>query len=69
MSDIALQNKLKKVSDEYVTTSKSQLSDLWKKEDWLTIWIGAILIVVAAVSVLTGAFDFSLLSSLHGEMG
>jgi len=58
MADITL-GSTKTNREEIVTTSKSQLSDLWKKEDWLTIWIGAILIAVAAVSVLTGAFDFS----------
>ncbi len=47
------------VDDEVVTTSKTQISDLWKKEDWLTIWIGAILIAVASIAVITGAFDFS----------
>lgn len=44
---------------DVVTVEKSKLSDLWKKEDWLAIWIGAILIAISAVGVLTGAFDFS----------
>ena len=35
------------------------LSDLWKKEDWLAVWIGFIVILIACVAVLTGAFDFS----------
>lgn len=42
-------------------SSKSSLSDLWKKEDWLAVWIGVVLIVVAAFAVLTKAFDFSAL--------
>ena len=46
-------------NEELVTTSKTKLSDLWKKEDWLTVWIGAILIIIASISVLTGAFNFS----------
>ncbi|MCR5755522.1 MAG: YeiH family protein [Acetatifactor sp.] len=46
-------------ADDIVTVEKSKLSDLWKKEDWLTIWIGAILIIVSSIAVLTGAFDFS----------
>jgi uncharacterized integral membrane protein (TIGR00698 family) len=46
-------------AEEYVTTDTFQISDLWKKEDWLAIWIGFILIAVSAVGVLTGAFDFS----------
>ena len=38
---------------------KSNISDLWKKEDWLAVWIGFIVILIACVSVLTGWFDFS----------
>ena len=32
---------------------------MWTKEDWLAVWIGFILITIAAIAVLTGAFDFS----------
>lgn len=39
--------------------SKSNLSDLWKKEDWLAVWIGFIVIALGCVAVLTGAFDFA----------
>ena len=46
-------------NEELVTTSKTKLSDLWKKEDWLTVWIGAVLIIIASISVLTGSFNFS----------
>jgi uncharacterized integral membrane protein (TIGR00698 family) len=35
--------------------------DLLKKEDWLAVWIGFIVIAIACVSVLTGWFDFSAL--------
>ncbi len=35
------------------------MSDFWKKEDWQAVWLGAIVILIACVSVLTGAFDFS----------
>ena len=38
---------------------KNSKSNLWKKEDWLTVWIGFLIIAVAAVSVITGSFDFS----------
>ena len=38
---------------------KTSVSNLWKKEDWLAVWIGFIIIAVGAVAVLTGAFDFS----------
>lgn len=46
---------------DIVSAGKTQLSDLWKKEDWLAIWIGFIIIAVGAVAVLTGWFDFSAL--------
>ena len=39
----------------------SKVSDLWKKEDWLAVWIGAVVILVACIAVLTGWFDFSAL--------
>ena len=47
------------VANDIVATEKSKLSDLWKKEDWLAVWIGFILIIVAAVGVITGGYDFS----------
>ena len=34
-------------------------NDLLKKEDWLAVWIGFIVIAVGCLSVLTGWFDFS----------
>lgn len=46
-------------ADDIVTTDKFAWSDLWKKEDWLAIWIGFIIIAVAAIGVITGAFNFS----------
>lgn len=38
---------------------KTSISKLWKSEDWLAVWIGCILIIVAGISVLSGSFDFS----------
>lgn len=38
---------------------KTSFSKLWKTEDWLAVWIGFIVILVACIAVLTGAFDFS----------
>ena len=38
---------------------KNSISKLWKTEDWLSVWIGFIVIAIACVSVLTGAFDFN----------
>ena len=40
---------------------KSNISDLWKKEDWLAVWIGAVIILITCIGVLTGGFDFSAL--------
>ncbi len=39
----------------------SKVSNLWKKEDWLAVWIGAVVILIGCIAVLTGAFDFSAL--------
>ena len=40
----------------------SNLSKLWKTEDWLSVWIGFIVILIACIAVLAQAFDFSALS-------
>ena len=45
--------------NDIVTVEKTKLSDLWKKEDWLAVWIGVILIAISAIGVITGAYDFS----------
>ena len=47
------------VVEDVVTTEKFQWSDLWKKEDWLAVWIGFIVILIGAIAVITGVFDFS----------
>ena len=39
--------------------SDNKASNLWKKEDWLAVWIGFIVIAIACVSVLTQSFDFT----------
>jgi len=36
-------------------------SKLYNTEDWLAVWLGFAVIVVACISVITGAFDFSAL--------
>ena len=56
---VALTKKNEVAAQDVVTADKSKMSDLWKKEDWLAVWIGFILIIAAAVSVITGSFDFS----------
>ena len=38
---------------------KANISDLWKKEDWLAVWIGFAVIAIGCIAVLTGAFDFA----------
>ncbi len=43
------------------TEKRSTLSDLWKKEDWLAVWLGFIVIAVACIAVLTNSFDFGAL--------
>lgn len=39
-----------------------RISNLIKTEDWLSVWIGTIVIAIGCVAVLTGWFDFSTLS-------
>ena len=56
---VALKESKRTVVNDIITTEKSKISDLWKKEDWLAVWIGFILIIAAAVGVITGSFDFS----------
>ena len=36
----------------------NKISNLWKKEDWLAVWIGFIIIAIGCVAVLTGWFKF-----------
>ncbi|MFZ5943849.1 MAG: YeiH family protein [Bacillota bacterium] len=43
---------------DIVTSSKFKWSDLLKKEDWWAIWLGLIVIILAAISKSTGAFAF-----------
>lgn len=39
-----------------------RISNLIRTEDWLSVWIGSIVIILGCVAVLTGWFDFSALS-------
>ena len=39
--------------------SDNKISNLWKKEDWLAVWIGFIVIAIGCIAVLTQSFDFS----------
>ncbi len=45
-----------------VIRNRTTISDLWKKEDWLAVWIGVVLIVVATIAVISKAFDFTALN-------
>ena len=37
------------------------MKEIWKSDDWMACWIGFIIILIGAVAVLTGWFDFSAL--------
>ncbi len=39
-------------------SNNNKISNLWKKEDWLAVWIGFIVIAIGCVAVLTGWFKF-----------
>ena len=49
--------------------TKINWSKLWKTEDWLAVWLGFIVIAIASVAVLTGAFDFSALKFSTWALG
>lgn len=48
---------------------KNNYSNLLHTEDWLSVWIGAIIILVGSVAVLSGWFDFSTLSFKTWTLG
>ena len=48
-----------KQASDIVVAERFSGRDLFKKEDWLSIWIAFIIIAVAAVGSLTGTFEFS----------
>lgn len=50
--------KQQELQDEVVVADKFHMSDLFKKEDWLSIWGAFIIIAIAAVGVITGGFTF-----------
>ena len=39
-------------------SSNNNISNLWKKEDWLAVWIGFVVIAIGCISILTGGFKF-----------
>lgn len=55
------------VDSETVVADKFKMSDLWSKEDWLTMWCAFIIMIVSAISVFTGAFKFK--SETFGKWG
>ena len=54
-----MSEKTNTAGEELVTTEKFKWSDLYKQDDWQAVWIGFIVIIIGAIGVLTGAFDFS----------
>ncbi len=46
------------VQDDIVVADKFRMSDLLHKEDWLAIWGAFIIMAIASVGVITGAFTF-----------
>ncbi|MBQ5673633.1 MAG: putative sulfate exporter family transporter, partial [Lachnospiraceae bacterium] len=59
MSEVSGQAVAVLPEEDIVRVEKTKLSDLWTKEDWLAVWIGFIVIAIAAISVITNTFDFS----------
>lgn len=51
-------NKTTVVQDDVVVADKFQMSDLLRKEDWLAIWGAFIIMAIASVGVITGAYKF-----------
>lgn len=51
-------NKTTAVQDDVVVADKFHMSDLLHKEDWLSIWGAFIIIAVASIGVITGAYQF-----------
>ena len=39
-------------------SNNNNISNLWKKEDWLAVWIGFVVIAIGCISILTGGFKF-----------
>lgn len=52
------QTKKTEVQDDVVVAEKFHMSDLLHKEDWLSIWGAFIVIAIASVGVISGAFRF-----------
>lgn len=52
---------MKKNSTPTGEVGKFNWTNLWKKEDWLAVWIGFIIIGLGMIGVLTGAYDFAAL--------
>ena len=48
---------------------QSKVANLYKSEDWLSVWIGFIVIAVACIAVATGAFDFSAMNFKTWTLG
>jgi uncharacterized membrane protein YadS len=51
--------KIEENNSEIVVADKFHWNDLIRKEDWQAIWGAFVIIAIAAVGVISGAFDFS----------
>ena len=45
------------------------MKENWKSEDWMACWLGFIVIIIGAIAVLTGWFDFSALKFSTWTLG
>ena len=52
--------------DNAVVAEKFQFSDMWKKDDWLSIWIGFVIIAIGWLSIVQG---FTFKSTKVGTWG
>ena len=52
-----------------MTKNKTNWAKLWKTEDWLSVWIGFLIIAAGCIAVLTGGFDFSALTFKTWALG
>lgn len=58
MSKQKTKNHSKETSNDVVVASKFKWSDLYKSEDWWSIWLGFVIIALGSISITTGAFSF-----------
>lgn len=62
-----MEKSRKQVAEDLVVAEKFQMADLFRKEDWLAIWGGFIIMALASIGVISGAFAFK--SGTFGKWG